>query len=97
MWVLSDDDMRELLGGEFIQVILAKQIDKNMSIRKLFYYQVDYLSYNGFRKFYNKVLYNIIDSIKYIDDDRANDYIFNYNLLKQYNIKIHSLVKRLKK
>ena len=69
MWVLSDDDMRELLGGEFIQVILAKQIDKDMSIRKLFYYQVDYLSYNGFRKFYNKGLYNIIDSIKYIDDD----------------------------
>ena len=30
---------------------------------------------------------------KYIDDDRANDYIFNYNLLKQYNIKIHSLPK----
>ena len=49
MWVLSDNDMRELLGGEFIQVILAKQIDKDMSIRKLFYYQVDYLSYNIFR------------------------------------------------
>ena len=32
-------------------------------------------------------------SNKYIGDDRANDYIFNYNLLKQYDIKINSLPK----
>ena len=28
---------------------------------------------------------------KYIGDDRTNDYIFDYDLLKQYNIKINSL------
>lgn len=69
MWILSDEDLRHLLGGEYVQVILAKQIDKDMSIRKLFYYQFEYNSYNGFRKFYKKVLSSIIDSIKYIDED----------------------------
>ena len=51
MWLLSDEDLRHLLGGEYVQVVCAKQIDKDISIRKLFYYQFEYNSYNGFRKF----------------------------------------------
>lgn len=69
MWLLSDDDMKKLLGGEFCQTVIIKQLEPNTSIRQLYFTQFDYNSYNGFRKFYSSKLKPIINSIKYLDDD----------------------------
>lgn len=69
MWLLSDNDMRELLGGEFSQVVTLKKIYKDISIRKLYGFQFTYFSYQGFRQFYKKYLEPIVETVKYIEDD----------------------------
>ena len=69
MYILSDEALNELLGGEYYQVIIAKKECPDLSIAQLYNFQFDYFSYQGFRKFYRKHLEPIIKQIHIIDDD----------------------------
>ena len=70
MYILEDEALKELLGGEYYQVIVAKHHNPKISIYKIFQgFQVDYKSYIGFWNFYRKHLSPIIDSVRIIDDN----------------------------
>lgn len=69
MYILSDDAFNNLVSGEFAQVIIAKKHQPDLSIAKLYNFQFNYFSYQGFRKFYKKYLEPIIDEVFYLDDD----------------------------
>lgn len=69
MYILTDEAFNNLTGGEFVQVIIAKKQCPDMSIAKLYNFQFDYFSYQGFRKFYKKYLEPIINDTKYIPDE----------------------------
>lgn len=69
MWLVSDEAMRDLLGGEFCQVVMAKQASPNMSIKKLYDYQFNYFSYQGFRKFFKSRLIKVLNGMKFLDDN----------------------------
>jgi hypothetical protein len=69
MYILTDEAFNSLTGGEYVQVIIAKKQCPELSIAKLYNFQFDYFSYQGFRKFYKKVLEPIINCTKYIPDD----------------------------
>ena len=69
MWLISDEVLNKLLGGDYTMVIRCKQQHKETPIKVLSYFQFEYLSYDGFRKFYNKTLGKIIDDIKYVHND----------------------------
>lgn len=68
VWVVSDEAMRKLLGGEFCQVVEAYKEDETLTVKKLFNYQFEYGSYNGFRLFMKNHLTPIIKRIAFIDD-----------------------------
>lgn len=68
MYILTDDAFNSLVNGEFAQVIIAKKHEPKLSIARLYNFQFNYFSYQGFRKFYRKYLEPIIDSISYVDD-----------------------------
>ena len=80
MWIVSDNAMRELLGGEFCQVVEMKQLVKDLSIKEMWAMQFKYFSYDGFRKFYNKYLSKIIDDIRVVDDDKFIVKVFKFAL-----------------
>lgn len=69
MYILTDDAFNSLVSGEFAQVIIAKKHEPGLSIAKLYNFQFNYFSYQGFRKFYKKYLEPIIDNVFYLDDD----------------------------
>lgn len=69
MYILTDEAFNSLTNGEYVQVIIAKKQQPDLSIAKLYNFQFDYFSYQGFRKFYKKVLEPIINCTKYIPDD----------------------------
>lgn len=69
MYVLEDESFNNLLGGEYYQVILAKQTNPDISIRRLYNFQFNYFSYQGFRKFYKKYLEPLISTVRVIEDD----------------------------
>lgn len=69
MYILTDDVFNMLMGGEFVQVIEAMKVQPNAPVRKLYNLQFDYFSYEGFRKFYNKVISKIINGVAYYDDN----------------------------
>lgn len=69
MWLLRDEDMREILGGEYSQVVTLRKLYKDISIRKLYSFQFTYFSYQGFRQFYKRYLEPIVETINYIEDD----------------------------
>lgn len=69
MYILSDEAFNNLTGGEFVQVIIAKKHKPDLSVAKLYNYQFNYFSYQGFRKFYKKYLEPIINKIIYVDDE----------------------------
>jgi hypothetical protein len=69
MYLLEDESFNNLLGGEYYQVVIAKQQEPNLSIKRLYDFQFNYFSYQGFCKFYHKHLEPIIDSVKIIDDN----------------------------
>lgn len=69
MYILTDEAFNSLTNGEYVQVIIAKKQQPDLSIAKLYNFQFDYFSYQGFRKFYKKVLEPIINCVKYIPDD----------------------------
>lgn len=71
MYILTDDVFNKLVGGEFVQVIEAMKVQPNAPVRKLYNLQFDYFSYEGFRKFYNKVMSKIINGVSYHDDRSA--------------------------
>lgn len=70
MWILSDRAMAKIIGGDFDYVVWLARKDKSLTISQLFEFQCEYKSYNGFRKFYNKYLKPIIDSVSYIEDEK---------------------------
>ena len=70
MYLIEDEALNQLLGGEYYQVIVAKHHNPKISIHKLFKgFQFDYKTYIGFRNFYKKYLLPIVNDIKIIDDD----------------------------
>lgn len=69
MYILTDDVFNKLIGGEFVQVIEAMKVQPNAPVRKLYNLQFDYFSYEGFRKFYNKVMSKIISGIVHCDNN----------------------------
>lgn len=69
MYIISDEAFNNLTGGEYVQVIIAKKKCPELSVAKLYNYQFNYFSYQGFRKFYKKYLEPIINEVLYIDDD----------------------------
>lgn len=69
MYILTDDAFNSLVNGEFAQVIIAKKHQPDLSIARLYNFQFNYFSYQGFRKFYKKYLEPIIDDVFYLDDD----------------------------
>ena len=69
MYILTDDVFNKLVGGEFVQVIEAMKVQPNTPVRKLYNLQFDYFSYEGFRKFYNKVMSKIINGIVHCDNN----------------------------
>ena len=69
MYILTDDVFNKLIGGEFVQVIEAMKVQHNAPVRKLYNLQFDYFSYEGFRKFYNKVISKIINGIVHCDNN----------------------------
>ena len=71
MYILTDDVFNKLVGGEFVQVVEAMKAQPNAPVRKLYNLQFDYFSYEGFRKFYNKVMSKIINGVAYHDDSSA--------------------------
>ena len=50
-------------------VIRCKQQHKETPIKVLSCFQFVYLSYDGFRKFYNKTLSKVINDVKYVHND----------------------------
>lgn len=69
MYILTDEVFNKLMGGEFVQVIEAMKVQPNAPVRKLYNLQFDYFSYEGFRKFYNKVISKIINGVSHVDSD----------------------------
>lgn len=69
MYILTDEVFNKLMGGEFVQVIEVMKVHPNAPVRKLYNLQFDYFSYEGFRKFYNKVISKIIDGVSHVDSD----------------------------
>lgn len=68
MWIISDEAMHKLLGGNYDTVIYLKQKDDSLTVRDLFCIQFCYASYDGFRKFYNKKLKPIVKEIKHLNN-----------------------------
>ena len=69
MWVVSDDAMKQLLGGDFIDVSVLHESVDNVSVRTLYKVQDTYKSYQGFRKFFRNHLEPIIEKVSFIEDD----------------------------
>lgn len=68
MWIISDEAMHKLLGGNYDTVVYLKQKDDSLTVRDLFCIQFCYASYDGFRKFYNKKLKPIVKEIKHLNN-----------------------------
>ena len=52
-----------------MEVVEAMKGHPNTPVRKLYNLQFDYFSYEGFRKFYNKVMSKIINGIVHCDNN----------------------------
>lgn len=69
MWIVSDNTMSKILGGDYKDVIGLKKEDNQISIRRLSRLQSTYKSYQGFRKFYCSLLKSIIDGVFHVEDN----------------------------
>ena len=69
MWIISDDAMEQILGGDFIDVAVLHEECNKITVRKLYKHQSAYKSYQGFRKFFRKHLEPIIEKVSFIEDD----------------------------
>lgn len=68
MWIVDDETMVKLLGGDYTTIIETKKKYPHLTVRELFCIQFYYNSYDGFRKFYNKSIRPIIDGIKFVNN-----------------------------
>ena len=69
MYIIEDESFNEMLGGEYYQVIVAKKAKPDISVMKLYDYQFNFFSYQGFRKFFRKHLEPFINGIRIVDDN----------------------------
>ena len=94
MYLIEDEAFNEMLGGEFFQVILAKKQAPDLSVARLYNYQFNYFSYQGFRRFYRRHLEPIIDRIRMIEDNsllgRLIRWITNETDKQRHPVRIHS-------
>ena len=68
MWVVSDNDMRELLGGEFSSLVMARALKPDIEVFELFRHQDEYKTSSGFAKVYRPTLSIIISTVRFVDD-----------------------------
>ena len=68
VWVVSDEAMEQILGGDFTDVSVLYESANDVSIRTLYKVQDTYKSYQGFRKFFRKHLEPVIEKICFIED-----------------------------
>lgn len=68
VWVVSDEAMEQILGGDFTDVSVLYESANDVSIRTLYRVQDTYKSYQGFRKFFRKHLEPVIEKICFIED-----------------------------
>ena len=80
MWVVTDKAMNSLLGGDFSNVVLAKQKNKDIPIQRLYKLQDLYSSYQGFRKFFKRHLQYIVESVCFIKDNNFVSKVIMYIL-----------------
>ena len=78
MWVVSDEAMEQILGGNFIDVAVLHEECNKITVRKLYKHQNVYKSYQGFRKFFRKHLEPIIEKVCFIEDNRIIGKIIKY-------------------
>ena len=78
VWVISDEAMEHILGGNFIDVAVLHEECSKIAIRKLYKYQDVYKSYQGFRKFFKKYLEPVIEKICFIEDNGILGKIIKY-------------------
>lgn len=69
MYIITDEVMDKLLGGNFFIILDFAKRNKQASIKDLFCFQFKYNSYNGFRRFYNNKLKHLIGNIGYINEN----------------------------
>ena len=78
VWIVSDEAMEQILGGDFTDVsVLYEDVD-NVSVRTLYKVQDTYKSYQGFRKFFRKHLEPIIEKISFIEDNTFMGKVVRY-------------------
>lgn len=78
VWVIKDEAMEQLLGGDFTDVCVLNEECSGISIRQLYKCQDVYKSYQGFRTFFKKHLQPIIEKICFIEDIGFIGKIVNY-------------------
>lgn len=83
MWIVEDEVMDTLLGGDFTQVILVKQLSPEVNVKQLYNCQFNYFSYNGFRKFFNKYIYKIFNKVRYIENDSITGKVLSRGFLNE--------------
>lgn len=69
VWVVSDEAMEQILGGDFTDVAVLHEECNEITVRRLYKHQDTYKSYQGFRKFFRKHLEPIIEKICFIEND----------------------------
>lgn len=78
VWVVSDEAMEHILGGDFTDVSVLYESAKDVSVRMLYHVQDTYRSYQGFRKFFRKHLEPVIEKISFIDDNTFMGKVVKY-------------------
>ena len=68
VWVVSDEAMEHILGGDFTNVSVLYESANNVSVRTLYKVQDTYKSYQGFRKFFRKYMEPVIERMCFIED-----------------------------
>lgn len=69
VWVVSDEAMEHILGGDFTDVSVLYESANNVSVRTLYRVQDTYRSYQGFRKFFRKYMEPVIERMCFIEDN----------------------------
>lgn len=78
VWIVSDEAMERMLGGDFIDVAVIHDNADNVSVRTLYKVQDTYKSYQGFRKFFRRHLEPIIKKICFIENNTFMGKVANY-------------------
>ena len=78
VWIVSDEAMKHLLGGDFTDVSVLCETIKDASIRTLYKAQDTYKSYQGFRKFFKRHMKPIIEQLCFIEGDGIVGKIIKY-------------------